>query len=274
LNIIDIEDADDERLLPYRNLKDAQSLRAGHFIAEGRFILEVLLMRSRFEIASILLREDRLGPLQDMLVASNLALRDAPILVAKAETLAAIAGYDVHRGILAAVRADPLMDATPALKSALSLAVLCNIANPDNIGAIFRNAAALGIGGVVLDAQCCSPLYRKAVRVSMGAVLTLPWHQANKRGSELVQDLKVQGFVPYAMSLSVRAQSIDSMNFQTRSAFVFGEEAHGLPDELVTQCQPVIIPMAGGTDSLNVAASSAIVFDHWRRSNTAKSGQS
>jgi tRNA G18 (ribose-2'-O)-methylase SpoU len=267
-----LHDADDPRLAPYRNLKDAQSLRGGHFIAEGRFILETLLTRSRFRAASILIREDRRGPLAHLLMVAT--AQGVPVYAVDSALLETVAGYDIHRGVLAAVRTapDPCLAGSPdtALDHAPGLAVLCNIANPDNVGAIFRNAAALGLGGVLLDGQTCPPLYRKAVRVSMGAVLTLPWRQNAGPAEILADELAKAGRTLFALTPSSDALPIEAADLPDNAAFLFGEEAHGLPERVQIKCTPLSIPMAGGNDSLNVAAASAIVFDHWRRRAAAR----
>jgi tRNA G18 (ribose-2'-O)-methylase SpoU len=260
LTLHPITDTADPRLDPYHNLKDANALRGGHFIAEGRFILETLLTRSRFRAASILIRQDRIAPLAELLALAG----STPVLVASSGLMETIAGFDVHRGILAAVAREP--EGVPVdLSSADGVAVLCNVANPDNVGAIFRNAAALGLGGVLLDGQTCPPLYRKSVRVSMGTVLTLPWLQSAKDAFALVDELEAAGHALFALTPSQDATAIEEAVLPDKSAFLFGEEAHGLPKALIARCRPLSIPMAGGADSLNVAASSAIVFDHWRR---------
>jgi tRNA G18 (ribose-2'-O)-methylase SpoU len=256
-----IIDPSDPRIAIYRNLKDKDLLRDNAFIVEGKFILEAVLTRSRFEISSIFITEDRLLPLETVLshVPSHI-----PVYVASQAILAQIAGYDVHRGILAAGKVSEVEIGLPAyLSNKSSIAILSNISNPDNIGAIFRNAAGLGINAIILDAQCCDPLYRKSIRVSMGATLVLPWLQAGKI-EEIIENVKNAGFSVYALSLQ-SAGILEDVQFGRRSAFLFGEEAHGLPAHIQADCQSIKIPMADGTDSLNVAATSAIVFDAARR---------
>jgi tRNA G18 (ribose-2'-O)-methylase SpoU len=256
--------AADPRIAVYRGLKDRHLHRDNAFIVEGKFILETLLTRSKFKVSSILIAEDRLSPLEYLLlhVPANV-----PVYISTPDVLAEIAGFNVHRGILAAgISAQPAVSLPTYLRQKSKIAVLSNISNPDNIGSIFRNAAGLGIDAIVLDRQCCSPLYRKAIRVSMGATLVLPWQQGGTI-EEIVENLKREAFSIYALSLQ-SAKNLDEVYFEKRSAFIFGEEAYGLPGFIQAQSQAVTIPMAGGTDSLNVAATSAIVFAAARRQKT------
>ena len=256
-----IADPSDTRISIYRDLKDKDLRRAHSFIIEGKFILETLLTRSKFETSSVFITEDRLIPLEAIL---SRVPKDIPVYVTTPEIMAEIAGYNVHRGVLAAGRADQTQNNLPAYLMANDrIAVLSNISNPDNIGAIFRNAAGLGIKAVLLDTQCCSPLYRKAIRVSMGETLVLPWVQSSSI-EEIIGHLTAANFTTYALSLQ-SATNLEDVQFQRRSAFVFGEEAHGLPLHVQAQCKAITIPMEAGTDSLNVAATSAIVFDAARR---------
>jgi tRNA G18 (ribose-2'-O)-methylase SpoU len=259
-----ITDPADPRIAIYRDLKDKDLRRDNGFIVEGKFILETLLTRSRFKLSSVFISEDRILPLETLLTRIP---NGVPIYVTTPDVMAEIAGYNVHRGILAAGIAQSAQNSLPAyLNQFTHVAVLSNISNPDNIGAIFRNAAGLGIEAVLLDAQCCSPLYRKAIRVSMGATLVLPWLQ---QGSidDIIRQLITAGFTSYALSLQSAAK-LEDIRFEKRSAFVFGEEAHGLPPEVQNLCTAITIPMSAGTDSLNVAATSAIVFDAARRQNS------
>lgn len=256
-----ILDSSDPRLSVFQNLKDKDLKRGGQFIVEGKFILETLLTRSRFKTYSVLISENRIEPLKPLFSRIEAPI---PVYVVSSQLIEKIAGYDVHRGILAAGICDPSQNILPANLTDISkIAVLSNIANPDNIGAIFRNAAGLGIETVILDLQCCSPLYRKATRVSMGATLVLPWVQGGSV-ENIIANLHERGFSSYALSLQ-SAERLEDVQFGKRCAFVFGEEAYGLAPHVQRLCKAVTIPMANGTDSLNVAATSAIVFDAARR---------
>jgi tRNA G18 (ribose-2'-O)-methylase SpoU len=256
-----ITDPADPRIAIYRDLKDKDMRRDGAFIVEGKFILETLITRSQFKLSSIFISDDRILPLETLLARAQ---SEVPVYVTTPKIMAEIAGYNVHRGVLAAGVVGQTENNLPAHLSRFTrIAVLSNISNPDNIGAIFRNAAGLGIEAVILDTQCCSPLYRKAIRVSMGATLVLPWVQ---HGSieEIIGQLTTAGFTSHALSLQ-GATKLEDILFEKRSAFVFGEEAYGLPQHVQALCLALTIPMSAGTDSLNVAATSAIVFDTARR---------
>lgn len=257
--IENITDPSDPRIAVYRNLKDKDLRRDHAFIVEGKFILDTLLTRSRFGMTSVLLSEDRLGPLDSLLKQVPDAV---PIYVTTSKVMAEIAGYHVHRGILAAGHAADVQKHA-FLADFQRVAVLSNISNPDNIGSIFRNAAGLGVEAILLDMQCCSPLYRKAIRVSMGATLVLPWFQSGSI-KEIIQNLISSGFTAYALSLQ-NAEKLENVLFEQRCAFLFGEEAYGLDVSIQALCRVVTIPMSNGTDSLNVAATSAIVFETARR---------
>jgi tRNA G18 (ribose-2'-O)-methylase SpoU len=266
--IAHITDPSDPRISIYRDLKDKDLRRDNAFIVEGKFILETVLTQSRFKISSILITQDRILPLQSLLSQVPAGI---PVYVTTAAIMAAIAGYDVHRGILAAgIASSENTKAEYSLPAYVrqfrNIAVVSGVANPDNIGAIFRNAAGLGVEAVLLDAKCCNPLYRKAIRVSMGATLVLPWHQSSTI-EQLVDELLSAGFSIYALSLQGAAK-LEDVKFEKLSAFLFGEEAYGLPATIQQKCKAVTIPMAQGTDSLNVAATSAIVFDAARRQRT------
>lgn len=255
--------ADDPRLAPYRAIRERDLIRdEGLFIAEGKFILGKLLSASRFPAVSILALERHKDAVEAL---REQAGRAVPIYLAPDTVLNAIAGFDVHRGILAAgnARGATPMTAADLIATSRRIALLCGLSNAENVGAIFRNAAGLGIDAILLDRQCIHPLSRRALRVSMGSALTLPW--AVDDGGMLVTALIAAGFTTYALSPGAR-QTLDTVRFAERSAVVFGEEAHGLPTALMARLEGVSIPMAGGIDSLNVAASSAIVFDALRRS--------
>lgn len=256
-----INDVSDARVAIYRNLKDKDLARSGAFIVEGKFILETLLTRSRFQIRSIFVSEDRLLPLEPVF---KFLTPETPLYVTSAAIMAEIAGFNVHRGVLAAGNVKlPQHQADLQIANMHRIAVLSNISNPDNIGAIFRNAAGLGVEAIILDQQCCSPLYRKAIRVSMGATLVLPWQQ-NAGIEAIAAMLQTNGFTNYALALGAKTE-LSGMIFANKSAFFFGEEAYGLSTAVLSQCEGVKITMENGTDSLNVAASSAIVFEAVRR---------
>ena len=175
----------------------------------------------------------------------------------------AIAGFHIHRGILAVGRRAPTPTADALLGGTgrrAMVVVLLAIANHDNMGGIFRNAAAFGADAIILDSDCCDPLYRKSIRVSVGAALTVPFARL-ERGEDGLGLLASHGFA--AVALSPRgASSLADMARPDRVAVLFGTEGAGLPEAILARAQAVRIPMAGDLDSLNVATASGIVLHH------------
>jgi tRNA G18 (ribose-2'-O)-methylase SpoU len=173
----------------------------------------------------------------------------------------AITGFHIHRGILAIGRkrgAQPPMELIDQLPARALVVVLVGLSNHDNVGAIFRNAAAFGADAVLLDAGCCDPLYRKAIRVSVGAVLKVPFAVARDAGS-LVEILDRAGFTQFALSPAGKTDIGDIVR-PDRAALYLGTEGEGLPEAVLTRLQTVRIAMAPGFDSLNVAAASAVAL--------------
>lgn len=254
-----IDDPDDPRVAPYRNIRERDLVgREGRFVAEGKVVLDVLFRARRFAVESVLVLENRLEGVRRTLNAAPAGL---PVYVASAAVMDAIAGFHIHRGILAIGRrqdmptADGLLSGLPARAVAL---LLVGISNHDNIGAIFRNAAAFGADAVLLDATSCDPLYRKAIRVSVGAALKVPF-AAGQDAESLIALLTRHDFVPLA--LSPRGQDdIRTLARPKRVALVLGTEGEGLPETLMTRMRTVRIAMAPDFDSLNVATASAIAL--------------
>src|SRR3954469_8414213 len=171
MNLDRIDGVDDPRVAAYRNVRDGELMRMeGLFVAEGRHIVRRVLQDGRYRVQSILVND---AALRDLEAVFSSVGADVPILAGDAKELAAIAGYDVHRGCLALVRRPAPSSVDSVVAAATLLVVIEEVANADNIGGIFRNAAAFGADGVLLSPGCCDPLYRKAIRTSMGAALTL-----------------------------------------------------------------------------------------------------
>lgn len=262
MNPIRIDDPHDPRVAAYLDIRERDLAgRQGRFVAEGKVVLDALLAARRFEAESVLVLENRLAGLDDVLRKAPAGL---PIYVASGEIIDRIAGFHMHRGILAigrkgaAISAEALLGALPA--RAL-IVVLVGIANHDNMGSIFRNAAAFGADAVLLDPTCCDPLYRKAIRVSVGAALKVPFACfADTAGCTAMLDR--QGFSQFA--LSPRGQiDIRDAKRNERLALYLGTEGEGLPESLLARLQTLRIGMAQGFDSLNVAAASAIALHHF-----------
>lgn len=254
-----ITDPDDPRIAAFRNIRERDLIgREGRFIAEGKVVLDVMLSARRFSVEAILILESRLSRLEATLA---LAPAGTPIYVASPSVMDAIAGFHIHRGILALGRRRPAETAETLLAGlpaeALVL-VLVGIANHDNVGAIFRNAAAFGADGLLLDSTSCDPLYRKATRVSVGATLKVPF--ANGLDIEsLLGALEHHDFTPVALS-PAGVQDIRRMDRPKRTALFLGTEGIGLPQPLMERMRTARIAMAPGFDSLNVATAAAIAL--------------
>jgi tRNA G18 (ribose-2'-O)-methylase SpoU len=257
--IIRVEDPGDPRIAPYRNVRERDLVgRQGRFVAEGKVVLKVLLSSPRFVAESVLVLENRLAGLEDLL---RHAPDDVPVYAASADVMDAVAGFHVHRGILAigkrrqAEEPNALLAHLP--KRALVVG-LVGIANHDNMGSIFRNAAAFEADAVLFDRTTCDPLYRKAIRVSVGAALKVPFAQA-AGADDLVACLVKHGFG--VLALSPRgAFDIAGIERPERVALLLGTEGEGLPQTLMTRLTTVRITMSRAFDSLNVAAASAIAL--------------
>ncbi|WP_211112510.1 RNA methyltransferase [Azospirillum sp. SYSU D00513] len=259
--VISITDPGDPRIAPYRDVKERDLVgRDGHFIAEGEVVLRVLLTRARHQAVSLLLAEKRVEALAPLFAGLP---ESVPVYSANQAVLDRIVGFPLHRGILALGRRAPDPDAG-ALLAGLGpravVLVLCGIGNHDNLGGIFRNAAAFGADAVILDSDCCDPLYRKAIRVSVGATLTVPYTRLAP-GTDIPRLITDQGFEAIALS-PAGALPLARLRRPDRAAVLLGSEGPGLPAELLARTHTVSIPMANGFDSLNVATTSGIVLHH------------
>ncbi|MEZ5947525.1 MAG: RNA methyltransferase [Hyphomonas sp.] len=260
--VLTLTDPDDPRLAPYTSIRE-KDLTSGHgarFIVEGKVTLETLLTRSRFALESLFLAETRLEPLADLLAQLP---EDVPVYAVPQDVMDRVAGFPMHRGVLACglkgdvpAPADFLHAAPPG-----PLLLLSDLSNHDNVGACFRNAAAFGAGAVLLDGQCCDPLYRKSIRVSSGASLFLPFAHGGT-GAEMVAAAKAAGYTVWAMTPRADAAPLRSLTIPARLAILLGAEGPGLPADLIAACSPVRIPMSDGFDSINVATAGAIALAH------------
>lgn len=263
-NLCIIKDAGDPRLDPYRNIREKDLVgRLQRFIAEGKVVLNVLLTSPRFEAESILVLENRLAGLSDQL---QLCPPDTPVYCVPAEVMDAVAGFNVHRGILAVGRRKNILSLHEMLASLPAHAlvvVLCGISNHDNVGSIFRNAAAFEADCVLMDSGSCDPLYRKAIRVSVGATLKVPYC---REGSidEIMQALDQTHFKTLALSPTGPA-NIYQIEKADRRALLLGTEGEGLPAQLLSRLETARIPMSQQFDSLNVATASGIALSHFSK---------
>ena len=261
---IRIESADDPRIAAYRSIRERDLAgRHNSFVAEGKVVLNVLFASSRFVADSMLVLENRLAGLSELLAQAPDGM---PVYVAAQEVMDAIAGFHIHRGILAIGRrgVEPKVAELLASLPQEALGVVpIGISNHDNIGAIFRNAAAFEADAVLMDETCCDPLYRKAVRVSVGAALKIPFARGAGAG-ELVNEIRGAGFELLALSGGGN-EEIGDIQPGGRKALLLGTEGEGLPADVMRAARPVRIPMSSGMDSLNVAAASAIALHRlWR----------
>ncbi|MBL8770291.1 MAG: RNA methyltransferase [Phenylobacterium sp.] len=258
--IVPIADPDDPRLEPYRAVRERDLVgRQGLFVAEGRVVLEKALAAHPDRLGSVLVAEPRLPGLSDVLARVPEA---TPVYVAAQAAMDQVVGFPIHRGVLAVGRR-PQHDAAALLREAPARALavgLVGIANHDNMGGVFRNAAAFGAAAVLLDSTCCDPLYRKAIRVSVGAALTTPF--AAVGGADGMLDrFEAAGFEVLALSPAGR-EELGTLTPAPRTTLLLGAEGAGLPPAVLARARTVRIAMAGGFDSLNVATTSGIALYH------------
>lgn len=256
---VDVSDPNDPRIAPYTSIRerDLTGRGDGRFIVEGKVTLDILLSRSRFEIESLFLGESRLEPLADILAKVP---EGVPVYTAAQPVMDQIAGFPIHRGVLACARKGEPVHMEQLLETD-TLLVLNGISNHDNVGAAFRNAAAFGAGGVLLDEQSCDPLYRKSIRVSAGAALWLPFLREGS-GADQIDRLTEAGFDVWAMTPRVDAELLHALRPGAKTAILLGAEGPGLPEGLIAKARPVRIEMAGNFDSINVATAGAIALSH------------
>lgn len=271
--VIEVSDERDPRLEDYRHVPDPELLRRGEiFVAEGREVVRTLISRSPYALRSVLLTETARRSLADLI---ELQLSGVPVYLVPPGIIEGITGYNIHRGCLAiGERPAPCgigawLEATgrsaegSLLSPASRLVVLEGVGNADNMGGIFRNAAAFGADAVVLGPRCCDPLYRKAIRVSMGAALRVPFALADEDWPMGLEEMKGAGFQvlaltprPDAMDLAVAASTAPA-----RVALLAGSEGEGLTSAALAASDRLVrIAMAPGTDSLNVATAVGIAL--------------
>lgn len=266
LDIVPLTDPGDERLADYVSLTDV-ALRSRHEPEKGLYIAESSTVLGRALAAghrprSVLVSPRWLPDLTAMLEARDPAGEPVRVYVAEPPVLEAITGFHVHRGALAAMHRPPLPAVADVLAGARRVAVLEDVVDHTNVGAAFRSAAAIGVDAVLVTPRCADPLYRRSVRVSMGTVFQVPWTRVDPwpGGIEL---LRAAGFVTAALALSDDSVSLDALEADPpeRLALVLGAEGDGLkPATIAAADLTVRIPMAGGVDSLNVAAAGAVAF--------------
>lgn len=269
--LVPVTELSDPRLADYRDVREADLVqRRGSFIAESEVVLRALVAQRRFAVRSVLLSHNRVDKLRPLLVQLPV---EVPVFVLEPALMNELVGFKIHRGVLAvgAREAEPdPRQLLGALFGAPRLVVgLEGLTNHDNVGGVFRNAAAFGADAVLLDDRCCDPLYRKAIRVSVGSVLRMPYARC-RSAVELLELLHQAGLCRIA--LSPRAGAIDISEFGARrpvperAALLLGTEGPGLSDRTLERADLVVrIPIESEVDSLNVATSSGIALHAFRR---------
>lgn len=274
-HIIEVTDISAPELAAYTQLTHAQ-LRSrrepekGIFIAESAKVISCAL-NAGCQPLSLLMEHRQLSSLtEEFLVRCG----GIPIYTAEREVLARLTGYELTRGILCAMRRPALPSVEELCAAGRRIAVLEHITDATNVGAIFRSAAALGMDAILVTPSCCDPLYRRAVRVSMGTVFQIPWTRIGTDSSQWPQpglsQLRALGFKTVAMALSNRSISIEdpALAGEEKLAVVLGSEGDGLSPNTIADCDYTArIPMLHGVDSLNVAAASAVIFWQLRPRN-------
>ena len=268
-NMIEITDFDAPELDVYARLTEAQLLNKDH-PEDGLFIAESPKVISRaldggYEPVSVLVEKKQV--LEDAETIAVLGkCGNVPVYTAEFEVLTKLTGFKLTRGMLCVMKRRRLPDLQEICNGCDRIAVLENVMNPTNVGAIFRSAAALHMDAVILTGGCSNPLYRRASRVSMGTVFQIPWTFVDnsviwpEEGMKILREL---GFKTAAMALKEDSASIDDPELmkEDKLAVILGTEGDGLAPETIADCDyTVMIPMSHGVDSLNVAAASAVAF--------------
>ena len=262
--IISITDFSAPELDIYARLNETQLFRyyepePGLFIAESPKVIERAL-NAGYEPVSFLVEKKHIeGEAKDVLARCS----GIPVYTAESDILTQLTGFQLTRGALCAMRRRALPSLTEICSGARRIAILEQVMNPTNIGAILRSAAALNMDAVILTPGCSDPLYRRASRVSMGTVFQIPWTVADNWPQPVMSQLKQLGFKTAAMALSDNSVSIDDEQLMSEEklAIILGTEGDGLAETTIADCDYTVkIPMTHGVDSLNVAADSAVAF--------------
>jgi tRNA G18 (ribose-2'-O)-methylase SpoU len=257
--------ADDPRIEDFRNIREAELARSrGIFIAEGTEVVRTMIARSRHPARAVLLAERHWENMREILARAETG--GAKIYVASQEVLSTIAGFDLHRGCLASGSRNMIWSADSLLSSlpeSATVLVLEGLSNHDNVGSLFRSAAAFGASAVFLDPQCADPLYRKSIRVSMGTALTVPFARFDTP-LQALDDLAARGFELWALTPGENAEDLRALASGTggkKRALMLGTEGTGLGKEALARAhRRVKIVIDREVDSLNVAVAGAIAL--------------
>lgn len=262
--IIEITDLSAKELCIYSGTSEVQLLRynepePGIFIAESPKVIRRALDAGYKPISLLSERKYITGQASDIIERCG----NIPVYTADSDVLTSIAGFRLTQGVLCAMKRQAAADAVRICSHATHIAVLEDIMNQTNVGAIFRSAAALGFDAILLTSGCSDPLYRRSVRVSMGTVFQIPWAYLERSSDNYVNTLRKLGFSTAAMTLTDDSVGIDDpkLNNEKKLAIILGTEGEGLKQSTVSACDYTVkIPMSHGVDSLNVAAASAVAF--------------
>lgn len=270
-NVVRITDFDMPELDVYARLTENQLLNRhepekGLFIAESPKVIERAINAGYIPVSFLVEEKHVYGEARDILAGCP----DTPVYTAEFDVLTNLTGFKLTRGMLCAMRRPAMESVESVCCKADRIAILEDVVNPTNVGAIFRSGAALGIDAILLTAACTNPLYRRAIRVSMGTVFQLPWTIMDKNmvwpgGLDLIKSM---GFKTVAFALTDNCVSIDNPELKAadKLAIVLGTEGEGLLEETIAKCDYTVkIPMSHGVDSLNVAAASAVAFWELRK---------
>ena len=256
--VIEVADPADPRLADYRDLRDVElrkhvETEHGLFLAEGEKVIR-RAVEAGFQPRSFLMPERRMEALADVLSTT-----DAPCFVMPERVAEEVTGFHVHRGALASLERKPLPSVDEVLEGARSVLVLEDLVDHTNVGAIFRSGAALGFDAVLLAPRCADPLYRRSVKVGMGAVFSTPWTRLPD-WYDALPELSARGFTTVALTLAEDSTPIEeAVAGVEKVALVLGSEGHGLSARWEQSAdRRAIIPMREGIDSLNVAAATAV----------------
>ena len=265
MNIALIEDAADIRLCDYRNVPDPELVeRRGIFVAEGRLVVRRLLLDSPLATRSVLVTEPGLEALSDAIRQRS----DVPVFVVPQSLMSDITGFHIHRGCLAIGERPQPADWRSVAEETRVIVALERVANADNVGGVFRNVAAFGAGAVLLDPVSTDPLYRKAIRTSMGSALTVPFARIEP-WPEAIEEMKQRGIATMALTPSASAQPLADIAKTVTGrpvAIILGHEGEGLTPSALLACEyRARIPMMPGADSLNVATAAGIALYEVRR---------
>ena len=261
MNLIELTDFSAPELDVYARLTEAQllnrhNLKEGLFIAESPKVIDRALDAGCVPVSILVETAHLRGESQTVIDRCG----DIPVYTARFDVLTQLTGYQLTRGMLCAMRRPALPSVEEVCRTARRVAVLEDVMNPTNLGAIFRSAAALGMEAVLLTPACSNPLYRRSCRVSMGTVFQVPWTYLDENW---IETLKGMGFKTCAMALKDDSYSVDdpALREVEKLAIVLGTEGDGLAAQTIADCDYTVkIPMYHGVDSLNVAAASAVAF--------------